>query len=31
VPAQDAVDELVSLIAEDGNWIDPQAVNEEGK
>jgi (E)-4-hydroxy-3-methylbut-2-enyl-diphosphate synthase len=24
VPAQDAVDELVSLIAEDGNWIDPQ-------
>ena len=31
VPAQDAVDELVSLIAEDGNWINPEAVNEEGK
>ena len=23
VPAQDAVDELIGLIREDGNWIEP--------
>ncbi|MBS0000555.1 MAG: (E)-4-hydroxy-3-methylbut-2-enyl-diphosphate synthase [Cyclobacteriaceae bacterium] len=29
VPAGDAVDELISLIAEDGKWIEPSAVLDE--
>ena len=26
VPAKQAVDELINIIREDGNWIDPQLV-----
>jgi (E)-4-hydroxy-3-methylbut-2-enyl-diphosphate synthase len=26
VPAENAVDELIDLIREDGNWLEPEAV-----